>query len=43
MTYPSAPINLAESLGMRSNSTLGLQWIDGASNGGGAIIQYVVS
>ena len=43
MTYPSAPIDLTENLVMRTNSTLGLQWNDGASNGGSAIIQYVVS
>lgn len=40
MTNPDIVTNLVEDLSGRSASTLGLQWDDGASNGGGPIIAY---
>jgi hypothetical protein len=43
MTYPDAPINLAENLASRSETLLGLTWDDGVLNGGGEIFAYTIS
>jgi hypothetical protein len=43
MTYPDAPINLAENLASRSETILGLTWSDGVLNGGGEVFAYTIS
>lgn len=43
MTEPDPVVDLIEDITGRSASTLGLQWTDGASNGGGPIIAYQIS
>ena len=43
ITVPDAPISLVEDLSSRTISTLGLNWSDGLSDGGSAIIDYRVS
>lgn len=40
---PDAPINLAEDASLRSATTLGLTWIEGAYNGGSPVLDYKVS
>jgi hypothetical protein len=43
LTYPDAPINLAEVYSERTATSLGLSWVDGASNGGATVLDYTVS
>lgn len=43
ITKPDAPINLLEDTSLRTASTLGLQWQDGASDGGSVILDYRIS
>jgi hypothetical protein len=43
VSVPDAPENLIEDTSKRSKGTLGLQWTDGASNGGLEIIDYWIS
>jgi hypothetical protein len=43
ITYPDAPINLAEDLTQRTASTIGLQWDEGLENGGSTITNYILS
>ncbi len=42
-SVPSAPINLVEISIVRTKSTLGLTWSDGATNGGLPILDYHVT
>lgn len=42
-TYPDAPTPLIEDYSQRSATTLGLSWMNGASDGGAAPIDYTVS
>jgi hypothetical protein len=43
MTNPDTVMYLREDLSARTASTIGLQWDDGANNGGGSIIAYQIS
>lgn len=43
ISAPDAPLNLAEDSALRTISTLGLTWSDGASDGGAPILDYRVS
>lgn len=43
MTNPDAPVSLSEDLTSKSESKIGLQWSEGAANGGDVIIDYRVS
>jgi len=43
ISEPDAPLNLAEDLALRTISTLGLTWNDGASDGGAPILDYRIS
>lgn len=43
LTYPDAPVNVAEVYSERAATSLGLSWDKGASNGGSAILDYTVS
>ncbi len=43
ITNPDAPVHLAENLSQKSESTIGLTWSNGASNGGAAVLDYSVS
>ena len=40
LTYPDAPINLANNPAITSGSQIGLTWSQGASNGGVPILSY---
>lgn len=40
ITSPSAPLSLSENFSIRSNTTLGLQWFVGTSNGGSPVLDY---
>jgi hypothetical protein len=43
MTVPDAPLNLAEDLAPKSESTIGLTWVAPAYAGGGTVLDYSVS
>ncbi len=39
---PDAPLNLADVLSITNDAQVGLVWTNGVSNGGTAVIDYVV-
>jgi hypothetical protein len=43
ITYPDTPINFQEDLSLKTASEIGLEWQDGAHNGGRAITNYIIS
>lgn len=43
LTYPDAPVSLAELYSERTATSLGLQWIEGPANGGASVFDYIVS
>lgn len=43
ITYPDAPISLAEDVSKRTASTLGITWVQAVFNGGATVIDYQVS
>lgn len=43
LTNPDAPVNLVEDYATKTESRIGLEWEDGASNGGATIQDYRVS
>jgi len=43
LTEPDSPILLSERTSLREATSLGLQWTEGASNGGSAILDYQIS
>ena len=42
ITNPDAPVNLVEDASKRTATTLGLQWQDGADNGGSPVTSYTL-
>lgn len=40
LTNPDAPINIAEDTSLKSGTIIGLQWEEGPSNGGTAVLDY---
>jgi hypothetical protein len=43
LTYPDAPINVAETVSERSASTISLTWTNGAANGGAPVLDYRIT
>jgi len=43
LTYPDAPVNLADDSATTSSTTIGLTWSAGAENGGSPVIDYRIS
>jgi hypothetical protein len=43
MTYPDKPLLLQEVYAERTSTTLGLQWTEGAANGGSTVLDYTVN
>jgi len=43
MTEPDSPLNLAEDLAPKSESTIGLTWDTPAYAGGGTVLDYTLS
>jgi hypothetical protein len=43
ITAPDAPVSLAENTVQRTATTLGLQWNEGASNGGSSVTEYRIN
>jgi hypothetical protein len=43
MTYPDAPVSLANDVATTSSSTIGLTWTAGAEDGGTPVIDYRIS
>ena len=43
LTYPDAPVNLAEDLTQKTGTKIGLQWEEGAANGGAVVEDYRIS
>jgi hypothetical protein len=40
---PDAPIDLQNNLAVTSDTTIGISWRDGASDGGASVIDYRIS
>jgi hypothetical protein len=43
LTYPDAPLSLAEAFAQRTATALGLTWSQGAANGGTPVIDFTIS
>jgi hypothetical protein len=43
ITYPDAPVNFVEDYSLRQATELGLQWSEGAANGGSPVLDYEIS
>lgn len=43
LTYPDAPVNLAEQVASRTASSISFTWEEGASNGGAPVLDYRVA
>jgi hypothetical protein len=43
LTFPDAPINLAEDTSLKSGTIIGLQWDEGLENGGTSVLDYRLS
>lgn len=43
LRVPDAPVSLSNVPSVTSSSTIGLTWLDGADNGGTAILDYIIS
>lgn len=42
LTYPDAPVNVAEDYSKRQAYVLAITWLEGAANGGTPVIDYRV-
>jgi hypothetical protein len=42
ITNPDPPISLSEVTSLRTNTTLGLTWLNGPSAGGSPVLDYTV-
>ncbi len=42
ITNPDPPISLSEVVSLRTNTTLGLSWVNGLSDGGSPVLDYTV-
>jgi hypothetical protein len=40
ITYPDAPVSLAEDFSQRTATSVRLTWLEGAENGGSTVISY---
>ena len=43
LTEPDSPISFTERTSLREATSLGLQWMEGANNGGSAVLDYQIS
>jgi hypothetical protein len=43
ISKPDPPVSLIEDISLRTTSTLGIEWSDGASDGGSPILEYKIS
>lgn len=43
LTYPDAPINLIEVVANRTPTSITIEWVEGAANGGTTVLDYRVT
>lgn len=43
ITYADAPINLEETVALRTSTTISFTWSPGAANGGSTVIDYRIT
>jgi hypothetical protein len=43
LTYPDAPVNLAETIVARTSSTITFTWENGPADGGSPVVDYKIT